>query len=320
MSKANILDKDSKNFIRGIKADDAAIVRSVPKSELHSHGNLAFHLYEINRQLGLEIPPPEDRYKSFDDFMEYIRTHLHPLTDSQHELEYILRHAVEMSIIDGVTILEMSIDVKFSELWPDMQHFIDYVQYLVDHFARKVDFRPELGLNRGDSFQQLVSWAIPCIESGVFKSIDLYGDERDGDLHKISDIFKTARAYGLKLKAHSGEYGTSEQMLEAIDLLGLDAIQHGINAVDHPDLMKRLKEENIVLNICPTSNIVLCRVPSMAEHPIKELFHAGIPVTINSDDIAVFDQTVSQEYMNLFEADVFSAEELNEIRLIGLQQ
>jgi adenosine deaminase len=82
--------------------------------------------------------------------------------------------------------------------------------------------------------------------------------------------------------------------------------------------MNWLADNNIQLNICPTSNVMLGRVESIKKHPIRKLFDAGIKVTINSDDVLIFDSSVSGEYMKLFKAGIFNAEELDIIRMNGL--
>jgi adenosine deaminase len=83
--------------------------------------------------------------------------------------------------------------------------------------------------------------------------------------------------------------------------------------------MNWLADHKIQLNICPTSNVMLNRVDNLKNHPIRTLFEYGVRVTINSDDILVFGQSVSKEYLDLYEAGVFSAEELNIIRKNGLE-
>lgn len=308
----------SRQFIQALESSDIIQLRSVPKTELHSHGNLAFHTYEFSSIIGAAIPAPPKKFHTFEAFMAYIQAYIHPLMDSRAEMEHILFHAIEMAIDDGVVALEMSIDGKFARLWDHNDAFLSYLSYLVSHFREKIDFRPELGLNREDTIENLAFWAMPLIESGIFRSIDLYGNEDQGNLVRLKDIFKAAKANGLKLKAHAGEYGTASQMYETIRVLGLDEVQHGIAAASDPELLAFLRQEQIWLHICPTSNVVLDRVESMEQHPIRQILDAGVPVTINSDDLAVFDQTVSQEYLNLYKAGVLSAEELDGIRVQAL--
>lgn len=84
--------------------------------------------------------------------------------------------------------------------------------------------------------------------------------------------------------------------------------------------MKWLSRNKIQLNICPTSNIMLRVVESYSVHPIRTLYDYGTPVTINTDDMIVFNQSVSQEYLNLFKSGIMNAEELDSIRENGLKE
>ena len=117
---------------------------------------------------------------------------------------------------------------------------------------------------------------------------------------------------------HVGETGTAEEIEEAIDTLGLDEIHHGINAVHSPKVMKLLADRKITLNVCPTSNIKLGYAKSYAEHPIKILVENGVPVTINTDDLLIFDSSIDEEYQHLYDAGTLTAEHLDEIRCWGI--
>ena len=120
------------------------------------------------------------------------------------------------------------------------------------------------------------------------------------------------------LCAHAGEYGSAESVREAVEVLELQQVQHGIAAATSAEVMKWLSENNILLNVCPTSNVALCRAESIKRHPIRQLFDNGIKVTINTDDLMIFGQSVSEEYLNLYREGVFTIDELDLIRLNGL--
>jgi adenosine deaminase len=122
----------------------------------------------------------------------------------------------------------------------------------------------------------------------------------------------------MKRKAHVGEFGGAEEVRRTVELLGLAEVQHGIGAAESIEVMRWLAENRIRLNVCPTSNVMLDAAPDLAGHPIRALFDNGVPVTINTDDPMIFDQSVSDEYRNLFQASVFSAGELDEIRRASL--
>ena len=82
--------------------------------------------------------------------------------------------------------------------------------------------------------------------------------------------------------------------------------------------MRFLADNRIRLNVCPTSNVMLGRVDSLPVHPIRKLFDAGVKVTVNTDDVLMFGQSVSEEFLNLYRAGLFSAAELDRIRRNGL--
>ena len=119
---------------------------------------------------------------------------------------------------------------------------------------------------------------------------------------------------------HVGESGSAEDVEAAIETLGLDEVHHGINAANSPRVMKLLADRKITLNICPTSNIMLNYVNSYKDHPIKILVENGVPVTINTDDLLVFNSSVDEEYFRLYEAGTLSAKQLDEIRLWGIEE
>jgi len=95
-------------------------------------------------------------------------------------------------------------------------------------------------------------------------------------------------------------------------------VQHGIAAAQEPQVMRFLADHHIQLNITPSSNVLLGRVPSMKEHPIARLHRSGVMVTINSDDVLIFGSDVSKEYLRLYASGCLTAQELEVIRLQGL--
>ncbi len=152
----------------------------------------------------------------------------------------------------------------------------------------------------------------------AFYSIDLYGDESAQPIENFKSIYRRAKKEGLRLKAHVGEWGTAKDVRRAVEELELDEVQHGIAAVQDENVVRFLADHHIRLNITPDSNVLLGRVPDMVAHPIGRLYRSGVDVTINSDDILIFDSDVSKEYLRLYESGCLSAEELDSIRQSGL--
>lgn len=107
---------------------------------------------------------------------------------------------------------------------------------------------------------------------------------------------------------------------QSMTALRLDEVQHGIAAAESEEAIQFLKDRGIRLNLTPSSNLLLGRIKEMAHHPIRRLYRGGLDVTINSDDVLIFDSDVSKEYIRLFESGCLNAEELNKIRLNGLRK
>lgn len=149
-------------------------------------------------------------------------------------------------------------------------------------------------------------------------SIDLYGDELAQPIENFKGIYRRAKKEGIRLKAHVGEWGSARDVRTAVEELELDEVQHGIAAVNDESVVRFLADNRIRLNITPTSNLMLRRVENMANHPIRELYRSGVQVTINSDDVLIFDSDVSKEYLRLYEFGCLTAEELDKIRINGL--
>lgn len=113
---------------------------------------------------------------------------------------------------------------------------------------------------------------------------------------RFAEVFARASASGLHRVAHAGEEGGPASITEALESLGAERIDHGVQAVQDPALLRRLAVQRIPLTVCPLSNVALKGVPSLAEHPLPDLLDAGVVVTINSDDPAYFGGYLDDNY------------------------
>ena len=113
---------------------------------------------------------------------------------------------------------------------------------------------------------------------------------------KFARVFAAAAARGLKRVAHAGEEGPPEYVHEALDLLGIDRLDHGNRSLEDPVLVARLAREGMTLTVCPLSNVKLCNVASMDVHPIDVMLRQGLRATINSDDPAYFGGYIGANY------------------------
>ncbi len=114
---------------------------------------------------------------------------------------------------------------------------------------------------------------------------------------KFARVFKAAKERGLLSVAHAGEEGPPQYIYQALDLLNIDRIDHGNRAMEDPVLIERLRSERMTLTVCPLSNLKLCVVNSLRDHPIKPMLQAGIRATINSDDPSYFGGYLNDNYL-----------------------
>ncbi len=131
--------------------------------------------------------------------------------------------------------------------------------------------------------------------------VGLDSAELDNPPSKFTEVFKVAKNKGFKLVAHAGEEADYSYIYEALDLLDIERIDHGVQSINSPELMQRLKDEQIPLTVCPNSNIELKVFNSYDEHNIKELLDYGLNVSVNSDDPAYFKGYMNQNFINLYE-------------------
>ncbi|WP_286745191.1 adenosine deaminase, partial [Aquabacterium sp. UBA2148] len=136
----------------------------------------------------------------------------------------------------------------------------------------------------------------------LFIGVGLDSSERGHPPEKFARVFERCRQLGLHLVAHAGEEGPPEYIVNALDILHVERIDHGVRCVEDPELVKRLAREGTALTVCPLSNIKLCVFGDMAQHNLKTLLDAGLKVTINSDDPAYFGGYVNQNYLATFAA------------------
>lgn len=162
-----------------------------------------------------------------------------------------------------------------------------------------------------DAAQPVAEFAIRRRNDGVV-AFGIGGDEVRGPAEWFSGIFARCRDAGLRLVCHAGETAGPESIRAAL-AIGAERIGHGISAVHDAALIDELRERDIPLEVCITSNLCTGAVPSIEQHPVRRLFDAGVPITLNSDDPALFGTTLRREYEIAAEIFGFTDGELRRI-------
>ena len=309
------------SFVDALIEDDLDALRAAPKVDLHCHAYFSTRRKNLETRLGCRLEPPPAKMKKLGGMIVYAMDVLDPHLRNRETIEFVVEAAVRDAIEDGVVVLEMSIDVRRAAYYADgLAGVVRHIGALAARYQPQISFRPELGIPRQAAADpELVSRAHEAIELGFFQSIDLYDHQEACAPEAVEPLYAKAGAAGMKLKAHVGEFGGAEEVRRTVELLELEEVQHGIGAAESVEVMRWLAENRIRLNVCPTSNVMLDAASDMASHPIRLLYDNGVPVTINSDDPMIFDQSVTDEYRNLYQAGVFSPDELDGIRRASLE-
>lgn len=136
----------------------------------------------------------------------------------------------------------------------------------------------------------------------MIDGVGLDSSELGNPPEKFTEVFARARREGLHVVAHAGEEGPPEYVRQALDLLEVERVDHGVRAIEDPALMERLKAQRIPLTVCPLSNVKLHVFPSIERHNLKQLLEAGLMVTVNSDDPTYFGGYITENYIAVQEA------------------
>ena len=285
-------------------------VRGLPKAEVHVHleGSLPPELVAAAaKEVGRELP--ERVFTDLGGFLAYLDASCAVVTTADQVAR--AGYAVARRAADaGVRYVDVIWNPTHWPVWRDrLREFVDALDAGFREAA--ADGLPPVGvcvsLKRTQSAEEaldlvdrVAAWRHPRV---VALSID--GNEatagRTGA--RFAAAFAGARAAGLRCCAHAGESSGPEGVLDAIDVLGAERIDHGVRAVEDPALVRRLAAEGIPLDVCPTSNVRLGVAPSLASHPVEALRQAGVRVSLNTDDPVLFGSSVDGEYLAC--ADVF---------------
>jgi adenosine deaminase len=281
-------------------ADDDSGLRALPKADVHCHALLNCPLSTYERVLRYKLPSPPPRFRDFGEFGGYLASNMFPAIGSLDGIRTLLRAGLDRMAGEGVVYAEASIDLLLpSHIHAAVQAVIDVVAQERDRIASRLRFVPEIGINRRVAPERLWPLFVAYLDSGVFGTVDLYDDERAGDLHEFQRFFRLARERGLSLKAHAGETCGPERVRDTLEILEVDAIQHGVAAIRDPRLLEEIARRGTQLNLGIASNIALGVAGSYEDHPIHALLAAGVNVALGTDDFAIFGSSLSDEIRRL---------------------
>ena len=292
-----------------------ALLRRMPKAELHVHveGTLEPELiFRLAERHGVPLP-----YAGVDALRAaYAFADLQSFLDVYYAGAGVLRQEQDFFDMAWAYFERAAADnVVHAELFFDPQTHtargvpIEAVIVGLQHACRRahqefgITAKPILcflrHLSEDDAFATLEQ-ALPYREH--FVGVGLDSSELGHPPGKFARVFARCRGLGLHVVAHAGEEGPAEYIREALDVLQVERIDHGVRCVDDPALVQRLARERVPLTVCPLSNVRLRVFPSLAQHNLPVLLDAGLCATVNSDDPAYFGGYVNDNLVQTFAA------------------
>jgi adenosine deaminase len=176
-----------------------------------------------------------------------------------------------------------------------------------------------LGVHHDGNTPKMAQTLTECVHWPELAGIDLHGAE-DVPLEPWTPaLWRAARQLGKLTKAHAGEFSGPDFVWRVLKELEPDRLEHGVRAVEDPRLVEEILRRGIALDMCPISNHRLMPGIRLEHHPIRELFDAGVTITLSTDDPIAFGNTVSDEYVALAERRGFSRRELVELAKNGFR-
>jgi adenosine deaminase len=277
-------------------------LRALPKGHLHLHLEGSMRpttLAELADVAG--IPVPEIRgYGSFTAFSDTYVAACQVLETPEH-FARLVYEVVEDSVLDGAVWVEPSFYAPHHRnRFGEDEAIVDMVLDALHAAGEQLGVGVGLMLAADRTVEPSVAveqarLAAARADRGVV-SFGLANDEAIGPPEPYAEAFAIAKDAGLLSTPHAGELAGPESVWGALDTLQPDRLQHGVRSIEDPELVKRLADTDIVLDVCPTSNLLLSVYPSLAEHPLPQLLDAGIRCSLNGDDPLLFGPVLLHEY------------------------
>lgn len=292
-------------------------IQALPKTETHLHLEGALP-YELLTGWDPAQWPPDPlfrtrayRYATFPDFERILLDHALPWFTTPERYHEAARAIFAKHVAQNVRYVETSFHLPMTMLvkipGPEI------IAAIRSAVPVGLEVRIFAGVLRSDfdgplraTIDQLHTW------EGL-AGVDLHGHEMLPTHADTAATWTRLRAVGKITKAHAGEFDGAARVREAIEILGVRRIQHGVRAMEDPGVVKYAADHGVTFDVCPISNVALRVVPSMKEHPIRRLLAAGVRCTVSTDDPLCFANSLTEEYEALVADLTFSRADLAQV-------
>ena len=297
----------------------------VPKTELHLHIEGAAppdFIRMLAAEKGVDLAQifTADGSYRWKDFAEFLQTYEAACTVLQtpDDFRRLTEAVLDVSAANGVIYAEMFLSPDFCG-GGDLEAWKDYLAAMTEGaFNAKAKHGVETRFistcirHFGPEKARHIAEITAATAGGLLTGYGMGGEERHLKVADFAPSFEIAAAAGLGLTSHAGEICGAGSVRETLDSIDVTRIGHGVRSIEDPELVRRLADEGIVLEVNPGSNIALNVFPSWADHPIDALRKAGVLVTISTDDPPYFYTDMTREYTMLHETFGWDIADFNE--------
>jgi aminodeoxyfutalosine deaminase len=305
----------------------------MPKVELHVHLEGSMRpavLLALARRNGVALPADDEaglkrwfRFKDFDQFVDVYLTCSRSLKNPE-DFELLALDVMAEQAVQNVVYSEIHFTISthvaagaaagevrqaLAEALKEGEKRYGVTMKLIPDIVRNMD--------RGRADVTL-EWALAG-QGGPVVALGLSGIEAGYSNEPFRDHFAAAAAAGLHRVVHAGEHAGPESVRSALEVCRPERIGHGVRSIEDPALVAELAARGLPLEVCPSSNVCLGVVPSLADHPFDRLRRGGAVVTVNSDDPPFFDTNLTREYLRLAETFGYDAADLAGFSLAALR-
>jgi adenosine deaminase len=277
-------------------------LRSLPKAHLHLHLEGAMRpatLHELASDAGIDVPP----IRGFGTFAAFSGMYVAAcqVLSTPDAMARLTREVVEDAAADGAVWVEPAVYLPHhNRRFGSPEATLEIILGAASDAARANDIgvgivvAADRTVDPGDAVDQ-ANIAAKYADRGVV-GFGLANDEAGPPPEPFAEAFTIACAAGLLSVPHGGELAGPESVVGALDALGADRVQHGVRAIEDGELVRRLADSDVCLDVCPTSNVLLSVVPDIASHPLPALLDAGVRCSLNADDPLLFGPNLLEEY------------------------
>ena len=296
-------------------------IQALPKTETHLHFEGALP-YELLTQWQPDQWPPDPkfrsrsyRYPTFPDFERILLDNALPWYTSAERYHEAAKVIFAKHVAQNVRYVETSFHLPITLfIKVPGPEIIAAIRAAV---PAGLEVRIFAGRLRSDFAGDLRPTIERLHEWDGLAGVDLHGHEIMPTHPDTAKIWARLRTAGKVTKAHAGEFDGAARVREAIEVLGVTRVQHGVRAIEDPAVVKLAAERAVTFDVCPISNIGLQVFPTIKDHPIRRLMNAGVRCTVSTDDPLCFANTINEEYETLANELTFSRADLAQIAKNG---